>query len=81
MDKVKHSILGQSYVDELKIIEEKLFEQFKISKENGEYLSTIQEYLIVSIIECFFITMILKLIAFLFEWSMNLLNSFNICQK
>lgn len=40
--------MGQSLIEELQIIEGKLHEQYKLAKENGEYLSTLQEYLLVS---------------------------------
>lgn len=50
IDKIKDSIIGQSLIEELEIIEGKLREQFKLAKENGEYLTTLQEYLVVSII-------------------------------
>uniref|UniRef100_A0A336KIK9 CSON011062 protein n=1 Tax=Culicoides sonorensis TaxID=179676 RepID=A0A336KIK9_CULSO len=46
IDKIKDSIMGQSLIDELQIIQEKLSEQYKLAKENGEYLSTLQEYLL-----------------------------------
>lgn len=47
--------MGQSLIDELQIIEGKLHEQYKLAKENGEYLSTLQEYLLVSCIFCNFL--------------------------
>lgn len=40
--------MGQSLIEELQIIEGKLHEQYKLAKENSEYLSTLQEYLLVS---------------------------------
>lgn len=49
IDKIKDSIMGQSLIEELQLIEGKLHEQYKLAKENGEYLSTLQEYLLVSI--------------------------------
>lgn len=48
IDKIKDSIMGQSLIEELQSIEGKLREQYKLAKENGEYLSTLQEYLHVS---------------------------------
>lgn len=48
IDKIKDSIMGQSLNEELQSIEGKLREQYKLAKENGEYLSTLQEYLYVS---------------------------------
>lgn len=46
--------MGQSLIEELQSIEGKLREQYKLAKENGEYLSTLQEYLHVSNLCVFF---------------------------